>query len=65
MGPMAGIDTKFFLNLDLESSEVEDETAVQQVFQNETYVLSKDNSHYIENLRKQMDLLDRLKKQHQ
>lgn len=62
---MAVLDAKFFLNLDLESSEVEEETAVKQVFPDETRVLSKDNSHYIENLRKQMEALDRLKKQHQ
>ncbi len=56
-------DPKFFLGLDLESSDAEGGAAVQQVFQHETYVLSKDNSHYIENLREQMEVLDRLKKQ--
>lgn len=65
MTPMAALDTKFFLNLDLESSEVEEGAPIQQIFQNETYVLSKDNSNYIENLKKQMAALDRLNKHKQ
>lgn len=63
--PMAKMDTKFFLNLDLESSEAADEAAVQQVFPNEIFVFSKDNSHYVENLKQQMDALDKLRRRKQ
>lgn len=55
------VNSNFFLNLDLESSEAED-GSIQTVFQNETYALSKDNSDYVKNLRRQLDALDRLKR---
>ena len=59
---MPGIDTNFFLHLDAESSADMDEGAIQVVFQNETNVLSKDNSQYVKELRRQMEALERLRK---
>ncbi len=52
-------DTNFFLNLDLESSDVED-AALDIGFTSEVYGMLNDNSNYVENLRSQMEAFKRL-----
>lgn len=58
---MTAIDSKFFYNLDLETSEGELDSSLQIVFQNEMSVMSRDNNDYIIKLKEQIEKLDRMK----
>jgi hypothetical protein len=55
------VDSKFFLNLEIETSEEEMDSSVQTVFQNEVTLLTKDNSDFVKKLREQMEKIDNLK----
>ena len=54
-------NSKFFLNLEIETSEEEMDSSVQTVFQNEVTLLTKDNSDFVKKLREQMEKIDNLK----
>lgn len=60
--PMASFDSKFFLNLEVETSEEEMDSSIQTVFQNEMSLLTKDNSNYVKKLKEQIEKVDALKK---
>lgn len=53
-------DNNFFLNLDIEDTEANEDNTIQQIFQNELVVLSRDNSNYVKKLKEQLKLLDQL-----
>lgn len=59
---MSGFNSNFFLNLDLESSEVE-EAVLETGFANDVYGMLKDNANYVRDLRSQMDAFKRLENQ--
>lgn len=59
---MASFDSKFFLNLEVETSEEEMDSSIQTVFQNEMSLLTKDNSNYVKKLKEQIEKVDALKK---
>lgn len=59
---MPEFSKKFFLNLDLDSSDHEDNTEIKQVFQNEVYVLSRDHCNTIKKLQEQMKMLEKMDK---
>ena len=56
------LDTKFFLNLDLDSSDTEEESNIQQIFQNDMQMICRDGPDYIKTLGEQMEALDKLEK---
>lgn len=58
---MDTFDSKFFLNLDLKNHEEDTDGSIQEVFQNEMVVMSRDNCNYVSNLKKQLKKLDDLK----
>jgi len=58
---MDTFDSKFFLNLDLKNHEEDTDGSIQEVFQNEMVVMSRDNCNYVSNLKKQLKKLDNLK----
>lgn len=55
-----GFDTKFFLNLDLDSSDTEDEATIQQIFQNDMDILFREGPDYVKMLKEQIAELDNL-----
>ena len=60
---MSSFDSKFFLNLELDSSDEEEmDSSVQTVFQNEMTLSTKDNSDYVKKLREQIEKIDSMKK---
>ena len=59
---VAPFDPKFFLNLEVETSEEEMDSSVQTVFQNEMTLNSKDNLDYVKKLKDQIAKIDALKK---
>lgn len=62
---MHTFDKKFFLDLEMASSEEERDGSLQIVFPNEMNIMSKGNSDYVKKLRKQIEKIDDLqKKQH-
>lgn len=56
------IDKNFFLNLDVESPDEEMDGSLQTIFQNETSIMSKDNSDYVRKLKEQISKIDSLRK---
>jgi len=58
---MPGVDKSFFLNLDLESSEREEDASVREVFQNEIAILSENDSKNIKKIKEQMKALDNVR----
>lgn len=58
---MVAIDSKFFYNLDLETSEGEMDGSLHVVFQNEMSAMSRDNDDYIRKLKEQIEKLERIK----
>lgn len=59
---MHSIGKDFFLNLDVESPDEDIDGSLQTVFQNETSIMSKDNSDYVKKLKEQISKIDNLKR---
>lgn len=59
---MAALDKQFFMAVELDSSEAEEDTSLQQIFQNKAFVLSKDNANYIQRLSDELAAVEELAK---
>lgn len=51
---MSGIEKRFFMDIDLESSDGVVDTSIQEIFQERAHVRSRDNEHYIEKLEEEL-----------